>query len=68
VQRATANGVLLFMAALDGIALTPGAAFLAMFPDANGVAITAGTGDLLTITNSAGSTSVSYDIVLIGTD
>jgi len=34
--------------------------------DATGIAVTAATGDLLTITNSAGSTTVSYDIVIIG--
>lgn len=66
VQRAALNGAPLFMAAGDGIALTPGASFAAIFPDANGVAVTAGTGDLLTITNSAGSTSVTYTIVIIG--
>lgn len=68
VQRATANGVPFLMAALDGISLTPGALFLAVFPDANGVAVTAGTGDLITITNSAAGTSVTYDVILIGTD
>lgn len=67
VTRPAANGVPLFMAAGDGIALTPGAAFVAIFPDANGIAVTAGTGDLLTITNSAGGTPVTYDIVIIGT-
>lgn len=66
VQRATANGVPLFLAALDGVAIRPGGGFLLMCPDATAVAVTAGTGDLLTITNSAGSTSVSYSIVVIG--
>ena len=68
VQRGATNGVPLFMAASDGIALTPGAWFIAVFPDATGVAVTASTGDILTITNSAGGTSVVYDIVLIGVD
>lgn len=67
VTREATNGVPLFIAAGDGIALTPGASFGAAFPDVNGVPVTAGTGDLLTITNSAGSTSVTYTIVIIGT-
>lgn len=67
VQRATANGVPLFLAALDGVAVSPGGLFLFGGPADGKVAVTAGTGDLLTITNSAGSTSVVYDIVIIGT-
>ena len=67
VTRPASNGVPLFMAAGDGIALTPGATFCAVFPDANGVAVTASTGDLITFTNSAGSTSVTYTLILIGT-
>jgi hypothetical protein len=66
-QRATANGVPLFMAALDGIALGPGEWFV-YFSPTTGKTVTAGTGDLFTVTNSAGGTSVSYDIVVIGTD
>jgi hypothetical protein len=41
-------------------------ALLAGGADATGYAVTAGTGDLLRIANSAGGTSVDYDIVLIG--
>lgn len=66
VQRATANGLLLFLAALDGLAVRPGGAFLLMCPDATGIAVAAGTADLLTITNSAGSTSVTFTITVIG--
>lgn len=66
VTREGTNGVPIFMAAGDGIALTPGAWVCACWPDATGVAVTAATGDLLTITNSAGSTSVTYDVIIIG--
>jgi len=66
IQRATANGVPLFMAALDGLAVKPGGCFLWACPG-TGVTVTAGTGDLLTITNSAGTTSVTYDVIIIGT-
>lgn len=68
VTRPASNGFPLFMAASDGIALRPGMmlALAAGSADATGVVVTAGTGDLLTFTNSAGSTSVTYDIVVIG--
>jgi len=67
VTRPASNGAPLFMAASDGMALTPGAMLAAVFPDATGIAVTAGTGDLLTFTNSAGSTAVTYTVVIIGT-
>lgn len=66
VTRPAANGVPLFLAAGDGIPVRPGGLFMWISPDATGVAVTAGTGDLLTFTNSAGSTSVTYDVILIG--
>jgi hypothetical protein len=66
VTRPASNGVPLFLAASDGLPVKPGGAFLWMAPDATGVAVTAATGDLLTLTNGAGSTSVTYSIVIIG--
>jgi hypothetical protein len=52
----------------DAIILRPGAtlALIAGAADATGYAVTAGTGDLLRITNSGAGTSVTYDIVVIG--
>lgn len=50
----------------DIINIRPGGALILLAPDATGYAVTAGTGDLLRIANSAGSTSVTYDIILIG--
>lgn len=67
VQRASSNGVPLFLAASDGVPVPPGGVFLWSCPADGKVSVTAGTGDLLTITNSAGSTSVTYDVVIIGT-
>lgn len=66
VTRPASNGLVLFMAASDGISLAPGEVFVWVSPGATGKAVTAGTGDLLTITNSAGSTSVSYDVIIGG--
>lgn len=66
VTRPASNGLPIFLAAGDGIPVRPDGVLLWMAPDATGIAVTAGTGDLLTLTNSAGSTSVTYDIVIIG--
>lgn len=66
VTRPSANGVPLFLAAGDGIALRPGACFIWHSPEATGVAVTAGTGDLLTFTNGAGTNTISADVVVIG--
>lgn len=66
VARGSSNGVPVFLAASDGVPLQPGAIFL--FVDPTGVTVTGGTGDILTVTNSAGTNSVDYDIVIVGTD
>ena len=66
VTRPASNGVPLFMAAGDAIALRPGAALMWINPDATGVVVTAATGDLLDLTNSGGGTSVVVDVVIIG--
>jgi hypothetical protein len=68
VTRPASNGAPWLMAAGDGIALRPGAAFAwaSGAADATGVAVTAGTGDLVTFTNSAGTTSVTYTVVIVG--
>lgn len=66
VTRPASNGLPIFLAASDGIAVRPGGAFMLFSPDTTGIPVTAGTGDLLTITNSAGSTSVDYSITIVG--
>ncbi len=50
------------------VTVRPGAvlALMAGSADATGYAVTAGTGDLLKIANSGGSTTVTYDIVVVG--
>ncbi|MEU9865489.1 hypothetical protein AB0D99_31935 [Streptomyces sp. NPDC047971] len=50
------------------ITLRPGASFCAMSGpvDATGMVVTAGTGDLIKVANSAGSTTVTYDVVIVG--
>jgi hypothetical protein len=66
VTRPASNGVPFLLAAGDGIALRPGAASSGSIRRAAGVAVTAATGDLITVTNSAGTNSVTYDVVIIG--
>jgi hypothetical protein len=65
---ANAWATLLSPAATGLITLRPGAGFAAWCggADATGFAITAGTGDLLHVANSAAGTSVTYDVVVIG--
>lgn len=66
VTRPASNGAPLFLAAGDGVALPPGGLFAWVAPNAAGAAVTAGTGDLITVTNSAGTTGVTYDVIVIG--
>jgi hypothetical protein len=66
VIRPASNGVPLFLAAGDGIAVRPGGIFQHGVTDATGVVVTAGTGDLLTFTNSAGTTGVTYNLLVLG--
>lgn len=66
VIRPASNGLVLFAAASDEIVVHPGGCFLYVATDTTAIPVTATTGDLLTLTNSAGSTSVTYSIVAIG--
>jgi len=66
ITRPASNGVPWMLAAGDGFPLVPDGKFVWVAPNAAGIAVTASTGDLITVTNSAGSTSVTYDVVIIG--
>jgi hypothetical protein len=60
-----ANGLVLFTASGDGLApLKPGGLFLFTDPSAAGTTVTAGTGDLLNIDSSSGTST--YDIWIWG--
>lgn len=65
LTRPAANGVPLFAAASDALPIPAGGFNWWYTPSAAGIAVTAGTGDLIDIVNSAGA-SATYDIVLIG--
>ena len=55
-----------FGASTHTVAVKPGGTVMFVAPDANGYAVTAGTGDLLKVANSAAGSAVTYDIVLVG--
>ena len=58
--------ITMFLATGDGIKVGHGGVFVNFAPDASGLgAVTAGTGDILRITNSAGA-SATYKIVVLG--
>lgn len=68
VGAAASNAWAALLNATGTITLRPGASLgvMAGAADATTYAVTAGTGDLLKVANSAGGTSVTYDIVIIG--
>lgn len=67
VGGAASNGFINWVAdATDKVIVRPGGVFALFAQDATAYAVTAGTGDLLHVTNSGGTTSVAYDVVIIG--
>ena len=65
ISRPASNGVPFLSAASDAFVLLPGGCFLLTNPSAAGIAVTAGTGDLINVANSAGASGV-YDVLLVG--
>lgn len=56
-----------FGAAAHTISVSPGGFLGIIAPDSAGWTVTAGTGDLLRIANSGAGSTVTYDVVIIGT-
>ena len=52
--------------ATDIIQVATGGAFVLVRPDATGYAVTAGTGDILRVTNASGANTLTYQILLLG--
>lgn len=67
LSRPAANGVPIFLAAGDAVAVRPGGLAVLVWPDNTAIPVTGGTGDLITFTNSAAGTPVTYDVFVIGT-
>jgi hypothetical protein len=61
-----ANSVPFLSAATTTVSIKPGGCFQLADPSAAGIAVTAGTGDILQVANSGGGTSVVYDIIVLG--
>ncbi len=62
-----ANGwVSPFGSTSDKVNVKPGGMLLLVAPDANGLAVTAGTADLLKVANGSSGSAVAYDIMIIG--
>ncbi|NUS82969.1 MAG: hypothetical protein HOY75_09485 [Streptomyces sp.] len=68
VGAAASNPWATLLGATHTLTVRPGAFFAVGtgIADATGYAVTAGTGDLLKVANSAGGTPVTYDIHIIG--
>ena len=49
----------------EGLVVRPGGLMLWTFPDATGAAVAAGSTDILQLANSAGSSSVTFDVIVI---
>jgi hypothetical protein len=65
VTRPASNGFIgPFLAAGDGISIKPGE--WQFFASESGWPVTAATGDLITVTNSGGTTGVTYDVLILG--
>ncbi|NML61834.1 hypothetical protein HHL21_12260 [Massilia sp. RP-1-19] len=64
--HATAACFSFFGAATHTLKVKPGGMIALVAPDANGYPVTATTADMLTVTNSAGGTGVTYDVIIIG--
>jgi hypothetical protein len=68
VTRPASNGVPWLLAASDGFDIPPGGTALFVGPASAGLAtVTAGTGDLINVANSSSGTSVTYDVIVLGT-
>jgi hypothetical protein len=69
VGGAATNALVNFVgSATDKIKVRPGGLFVIASEDATAYAVTAGTGDLLRITNTSGAASATYDIFVIGVE
>lgn len=62
-----AAAVPIFADPTDTVAVQPGGIFVLVAPGLAGYAVTATTGDIIQVANSGAGTTVTYDIVIIGT-
>jgi hypothetical protein len=68
VSRPAANGLTWFLATSDGFGMGPGEIFIRSSPGTAGLGtVAAGTADLIRVDNGGAGTSVTFDIIIIGT-
>ena len=65
--HATAACASFFGDATDTVKVKPGGIVAFIAPDANGYAVAATTADMLKVANSGAGSSVTYDIIILGT-
>jgi hypothetical protein len=61
-----ANSIPLLNTAATTMSLPPGGLLFILRPDAAGAVVTAATGDIIQVANAGAGTSVTYDIVVLG--
>lgn len=61
-----ANSVPFLSTAATTVSIKPGGCFLFTDPSAGGTTVTAATGDIIQVANSGAGTTVTYDIIIIG--
>lgn len=67
VGAAAANGFISWVgASTHTVTVRPGGLLALVAPDLTAYAVTAATADILRVTNGAGGTSVTYDILIVG--
>jgi hypothetical protein len=67
VGGAAANGFISWVgSATDKVKVKPGGVFALFAPDATAYPVTGGTADLLRVTNGGAGTSVTYDVIVLG--
>jgi hypothetical protein len=68
VSRPATNGVPWFLAVSDGFGMGPGEIFIRSAPGNAGLAtVTPATADIIRFDNSGAGTSVTFDLIIIGT-
>jgi hypothetical protein len=61
-----ANSVPFLSVATTTVSIKPGGCYMLTDPSAGGIAVTGTTGDILQVANGGAGTSVTYDIIIIG--
>jgi hypothetical protein len=61
-----ANSVPFLSTAATTVSIKPGGCFMLADPSAGGIAVTNATGDVIQVANSGAGTTVTYDIIILG--